>query len=77
MENLSILDQIPCDWFQQRTNDSSVLEDLPHSDLLSSLTTLQNHIFICDTGNPLLFVNDFLLYRCNFRNFSLVIFVFH
>ncbi|OIW01028.1 hypothetical protein TanjilG_14211 [Lupinus angustifolius] len=49
MKNLSILDQIPRDWFRQQSNNPRLLEGLPHSDLLSSLTTLQHHIFICDT----------------------------
>ncbi|WJX43228.1 hypothetical protein P8452_30362 [Trifolium repens] len=49
-QNLSILDKIPCDQFQQKTNNVCVLDGLPHSDLLSSSTTLQNHMFICDKG---------------------------
>ncbi|KAJ1427989.1 Six-bladed beta-propeller, TolB-like [Sesbania bispinosa] len=58
MKNLSIIDQIPCDWFQQQTNNGCLLEGLPNSDLLSSLTTLQNHIFICDmVGQKILKVN--------------------
>jgi hypothetical protein len=51
-QNLSILDKIPCNQFQQKTNNVCVLDGLPHSDLLSSSTTLQNHMFICDKGNP-------------------------
>jgi hypothetical protein len=51
-QNLSILDKIPCDQFQQKTNNVCVLDGFPHSDLLSSSTTLQNHMFICDKGNP-------------------------
>ncbi|CAJ2655692.1 uncharacterized protein LOC123920050 isoform X2 [Trifolium pratense] len=47
-QNLSILDKIPCDQFQQKTNNVCVLDGLPHSDLLSSSTTFQNHMFICD-----------------------------
>lgn len=50
MKNLSILDQIPCDWFPKKPDNGNLLEGIPRSDLLSSLTTLQNHIFICDTG---------------------------
>ncbi|KAK2411614.1 haloacid dehalogenase hydrolase family protein [Trifolium repens] len=49
-QNLSILDKIPCNQFQQKTNNVCVLDGLPHSDLLSSSTTLQNHVFICDKG---------------------------
>lgn len=48
--NLSLLDQMPCNWFQQQTEYTCSVEGLPHSCLLSSLTTLQNQIFICDTG---------------------------
>ncbi|KAL5099439.1 hypothetical protein RYX36_003766 [Vicia faba] len=53
-QNLSILDKTPCDQFQQKTNDVCALDGLPHSVPLSSLTTLQNHMFICDKGNPFL-----------------------
>ncbi|KAK7290157.1 hypothetical protein RIF29_04381 [Crotalaria pallida] len=57
-KNLSILDQIPCDLFQQQSNIVCLLEGLPHSDLLSSVTILQHHIFICDTvGQRILKVN--------------------
>ncbi|WJX90249.1 hypothetical protein P8452_72164 [Trifolium repens] len=49
-QNLSILDKIPCNQFQQKTNNVCIPDDLPHSDLLSSSTTLQNHMFICDKG---------------------------
>ncbi|XP_050906616.1 uncharacterized protein LOC127120250 isoform X2 [Lathyrus oleraceus] len=47
-QNLSILDKIPSDQFQQKTNNVCVLDGLPHSVLLSSSTALQNHMFICD-----------------------------
>lgn len=47
-QNLSTFDKIPCDQFQQKTNNVFALDGLPHSDRLSSLTTLQNHMFICD-----------------------------
>lgn len=53
-QNLSILDKIPSDQFQQETNNVCVLDGLPHSVLLSSSTALQNHMFICDKGNPFL-----------------------
>ncbi|QCE04471.1 Six-bladed beta-propeller [Vigna unguiculata] len=48
MKRLSVIDRIPSDWFQHETKSASLLEGLPHSDLLSSLATLQNHIFVCD-----------------------------
>ena len=50
IKSLSILDQIPLDWFKHQSNDTCLLEGIPNSDLLSSLTIMQNHIFICDTG---------------------------
>ena len=53
-QNLSTFDKIPCDQFQQKTNNVFALDDLPHSDRLSSLTKLQNHMFICDKGNHFL-----------------------
>ncbi|XP_057414825.1 uncharacterized protein LOC130709473 isoform X2 [Lotus japonicus] len=59
MKNLSILDQIPCDWFPKKPDNGNLLEGIPRSDLLSSLTTLQNHIFICDTvGQRIVKVNE-------------------
>lgn len=58
MKSLSIIDRIPCDWFQQQTKKGFLLEGLQHSDLLSSLATLHNHIFICDpVGQRILKVN--------------------
>lgn len=58
MKSLSIIDQIPSDWFQQQTKNGFLLGGLQHSDLLSSLATLHNHIFICDpVGQRILKVN--------------------
>ncbi|ESW06038.1 hypothetical protein PHAVU_010G014600 [Phaseolus vulgaris] len=48
MKRLSIIDGIPSHLFQQETKYGFLLGGLPHSDLLSSLATLHNHIFICD-----------------------------
>lgn len=55
MKRLSIIDRVPFDWFQHETKSGSLLGALPHSDLLSSLATLQNHIFVCDPGSFLHF----------------------
>lgn len=49
-KKLSLLDQMPSDWVQQQTEYCCPVEGLQHSGLLSSQTTLQNQIFICDTG---------------------------
>ncbi|KAK2411612.1 GDP-mannose transporter GONST3 [Trifolium repens] len=43
-------DKIPYNQFQHKTDNVCVLDGLPHSDLLSSSTTLQNHMFIGDKG---------------------------
>ncbi|TKY68598.1 NHL repeat-containing protein 2 [Spatholobus suberectus] len=68
MKSLSIIDQIPCDWFQQQTKNGFLLGALPHSDLLSSLATLHNHIFICDpVGQRILKVNGESGVCSNFR----------
>ncbi|QHO34909.1 hypothetical protein HN51_028423 [Arachis hypogaea] len=48
-ENLSILDQVPSDWFKHQNQHACLLEGIPNSDLLASVTTLQNHVIICDT----------------------------
>ncbi|KAK7316612.1 hypothetical protein RJT34_00204 [Clitoria ternatea] len=58
MKSLSILDQIPSFCSQLQTNNGFLLEGLPHSDLLSSLATLNNQIFVCDpVGHRILKVN--------------------
>ncbi|XP_061367843.1 uncharacterized protein LOC133310856 isoform X2 [Gastrolobium bilobum] len=58
MKKLSVLDRIPCDWFEQQTNIGCLVEGLPRYDLLSSVTTLQKNIFICDiVGQRILKVN--------------------
>ncbi|KAM4117249.1 hypothetical protein ACJW30_02G109400 [Castanea mollissima] len=49
MEKVSLLKQIPCDWLQPQFEASCSQEELSYARLMSSLTTLQNHIFICDT----------------------------
>ncbi|XP_075655567.1 uncharacterized protein LOC142625742 isoform X2 [Castanea sativa] len=49
MEKVSLLKQIPCDWLQPQFEASCSQEELSYAHLMSSLTTLQNHIFICDT----------------------------
>ncbi|MED6197347.1 hypothetical protein PIB30_055714 [Stylosanthes scabra] len=57
-ENLSILDQVPCDWFKHQNQDAGLLESIPNADFLSSMTTLQNHVIICDTvGQRIMKVN--------------------
>ncbi|KAF7825724.1 Protein SUPPRESSOR OF QUENCHING 1, chloroplastic isoform A [Senna tora] len=57
-KKLSLLDQVPSDWLQQQTENTCPMEGLPHSGLLSSMATLQNQIFICDTvGQRILKVN--------------------
>jgi len=50
MKRLSVIDGIPSHWFQQEIKYGFLLGGLPHSDLLSSIATLHNHIFICDPG---------------------------
>ncbi|KAK7350247.1 hypothetical protein VNO77_08599 [Canavalia gladiata] len=68
MKNLSTLDQIPCDWFQQQSNNGFLVEGLPRSDLLSSLATLHDDIFICDpVGQRILKVNRVSGIRSDFQ----------
>jgi hypothetical protein len=50
MEKVSILKQMPCDWLQLQIDTSCSQEGLSYAGLMSSVTTLQNHLFICDTG---------------------------
>uniref|UniRef100_A0A7N2R6H3 NHL domain-containing protein n=1 Tax=Quercus lobata TaxID=97700 RepID=A0A7N2R6H3_QUELO len=49
MEKVSLLKRIPFDWLQPQFEASCSQEELSYARLMSSLTTLQNHIFICDT----------------------------
>ncbi|KAK7395821.1 hypothetical protein VNO78_16392 [Psophocarpus tetragonolobus] len=68
MKSMSLIDQIPSDWFPQQTKKSLLLGDLPDSDLLSSLATLHNHIFICDpVGQRILKVNRESGFCSNFQ----------
>lgn len=48
MEKVSLLKQMPHDWLQQQTNAVCSPKSLPHAGLISSLTTLQNHVILCD-----------------------------
>ncbi|KAK4263406.1 hypothetical protein QN277_028817 [Acacia crassicarpa] len=58
-KKLSLLDCLAYDWFQQQIEYTCSAEGLPHSGLLSSLTTLQNQVFICDTvGHRILKVDQ-------------------
>lgn len=49
MEKVSILKQMPCDWLQLQIDTSCSQEGLSYAGLMSSVTTLQNHLFLCDT----------------------------
>ncbi|KAM1570401.1 hypothetical protein ACFX10_035402 [Malus domestica] len=53
MEKVALLKQMPHDWLQQQTNVICSPEQLPYAGLLSSLTTLQNHVILCDMGRIL------------------------
>ncbi|PRQ25561.1 putative transcription factor WD40-like family [Rosa chinensis] len=48
MEKVSLLKQMPHDWLQQQTNAVCSPKRLPYASLISSLTTLQNHVILCD-----------------------------
>ncbi|KAE8022918.1 hypothetical protein FH972_008679 [Carpinus fangiana] len=48
MEKVSLLKQMPCDGLPLQIDTSCSLEGLPYAGLISSLTTLENHIVICD-----------------------------
>ncbi|VVA15850.1 PREDICTED: NHL [Prunus dulcis] len=47
-EKVTMLKRMPHDWLQQQTNTVWSPERLPYAGLLSSLTTLQNHVILCD-----------------------------
>lgn len=48
MEKVSLLKQMSCDGLPLQIDTSCSLEGFPYIGLISSLTTLQNHIVICD-----------------------------
>nr|XP_011458192.1 PREDICTED: uncharacterized protein LOC101310290 [Fragaria vesca subsp. vesca] len=48
MEKVSLLKQMPHDWLQQQTNTVCSPKSLPYAGLISSLTTFQNHVILCD-----------------------------
>ncbi|KAG6667580.1 uncharacterized protein LOC122315184 isoform X1 [Carya illinoinensis] len=49
MKKISILEQMPCDALQAQVDTSCTPEGLPYAGLISSFTTLQNQLVICDT----------------------------
>lgn len=55
MKKISILEQMPCDALQAQVDTSCTPEGLPYAGLISSFTTLQNQLVICDTGIFFLF----------------------
>lgn len=65
MEKVSILQQIPYDGLQAQIDTSCSPEGLPYAGLLSSLTILQNHVVICDTGIGL-FCDNYYNFFCEF-----------
>lgn len=50
MEKVSLLKQMPCDGLPLQIDTSCSLEGFPYAGLISSLSTLENHIVICDIG---------------------------
>jgi hypothetical protein len=65
MEKVSLLKQMPCDGLPLQIDTSCSLEGFPNAGLISSLTTLQNHIVICDIGICSLFDDCYLLFYVN------------
>ncbi|XP_068323767.1 uncharacterized protein [Pyrus communis] len=48
MEKVALLKQMPHDWLQEQTKVVCSPELPPYAGLLSSFTTLQNHVILCD-----------------------------
>ncbi|XP_059446321.1 uncharacterized protein LOC132177862 isoform X2 [Corylus avellana] len=48
MEKVSLLKQMPCDGLPLQIDTSCSLEGFPYAGLISSLSTFENHIVICD-----------------------------
>lgn len=62
MEKVSLLKQMPHDWLQQQTNTVCSPKSLPYAGLISSLTTFQNHVILCDMGMFFSVCQSFLKY---------------
>lgn len=67
MEKVALLKQMPHYWLQEQTKVVCSPELLPYAGLLSSFTTLQNHVILCDMGTYLTgfsfpLQNEFVLY---------------
>ncbi|XP_021907375.1 uncharacterized protein LOC110821742 isoform X2 [Carica papaya] len=59
MEKVSFLKQIPCDWLQQLNEAACSPRETPYTGLVSSFTTFQNQIIMCDiVGQRLLKLNS-------------------
>ncbi|KAL6968044.1 hypothetical protein U1Q18_033848 [Sarracenia purpurea var. burkii] len=49
LEKSSLSKQLPGDWMQQQVDNNCSIDGIPYAGLMSSLTTFQDHIVICDT----------------------------
>ncbi|XP_024030080.1 uncharacterized protein LOC21398315 [Morus notabilis] len=48
LEKVGLLKQMPYDWLQQQANAACSPDELPNAGLISSLTTFNDHLIICD-----------------------------
>jgi hypothetical protein len=76
MEKVSLLKQMPCDGLPLQIDTSCPLEGFPYAGLISSLTTLENHIVICDIGICSLLDDYYLPFYVNI-SIDCVQFLFH
>ena len=56
LEKVSLLKQMPHDWLQHQANVICSPKELPYAGFISSFTTLQNHLIICDMGTILVLI---------------------
>ncbi|GAV70684.1 hypothetical protein CFOL_v3_14182 [Cephalotus follicularis] len=75
LEKVSILKQMPLEWLQQQADVDLYPKELPDARLISSFTTFQNHLIICDmVGQRVLKLNRESGVSANFQlsNFGIL-----
>ncbi|CAN1269675.1 Protein SUPPRESSOR OF QUENCHING 1, chloroplastic, partial [Linum perenne] len=50
MDKLSLLKELPSDWLERQTDAYWSSKEIPYATLISSLSTCNDHVFVCDTS---------------------------
>ncbi|CAN1767395.1 hypothetical protein LINPERHAP1_LOCUS10243 [Linum perenne] len=51
MDKLSLLKELPSDWLERQTDAYWSSKEIPYATLISSLSTCNDHVFVCDTNS--------------------------